>query len=169
MAWGIATPIPRQRRPFGGPLRQRLRELWQHLKSEHTTPARLGVAVGVGVAIGVTPFYGLHWAIGLGVAAVLGLNKLTVVLASNISIPPLAPFIVTASVALGDLMRFGTVRGLPAAETEGLLAGAAWFTGELSDRFLSCLLGSGVLGAALGTSLGLVVWRWARRRGVETS
>jgi uncharacterized protein (DUF2062 family)/SAM-dependent methyltransferase len=74
---------------------------------EHSRPHRLAAAVAVGILVGCSPFFGLHFWIGLGLALLLRLNKLAVFLGSQISIPPLAPLIGFASVQLGALLLYG--------------------------------------------------------------
>jgi len=53
---------------MGDALAVRLRRAFYDLRTEYTGPARDAAAVGVGVLIGCTPFYGLHllicWAVG---------------------------------------------------------------------------------------------------------
>lgn len=140
-------------------MRRRLSALVHHLRTEHTEPARLGWAVGLGVFIGVLPLYGLHFVLSVAVAVVFGLNKATVVLASNVSLPFFAPVLVAAGIAIGEGLRFGAVRPVALGEARDWLA-----AGAVGDKFLSCLLGDGVLGVVLGCAAGFVVWGWARRR-----
>ena len=64
------------------------------IASERTTPARTGIAVGLGVLIGTTPFFGFHLAICLTLATVLGLNRVITYLAANISVPWVAPLLI---------------------------------------------------------------------------
>ena len=150
-------------------MRKRLAELITHLKTEHTQPGRLGLAVGLGIFIGVLPLYGLHLVLCVIAAVIFGLNKATMVLASQISIPPLAPLIVAAGIAIGDGLRYGELRVVPLAEAASFLDGFALVAGDLPDRFLSCLIGDAVLGIALGTLAGVGTWRWAESRGREAS
>jgi len=59
--------------------------------------------VMLGVFMGVSPFWGYQMALALFLAYVLKINKMITLIASNISIPPLIPFIVWASYAMGGL------------------------------------------------------------------
>ena len=89
----------------------RIVRLASRLWREHTSPARLGLAVAVGIIVGCSPFFGLHLWIGLGLAVLLRLNKVAVFLGSQISIPPLAPLLGFSSVQVGALVLTGeTVR-----------------------------------------------------------
>lgn len=145
-------------------MRKRLYTLWQHLRTEHTSPARVGFAVFVGVWLGVIPLYGVQTPICIAVAQLLRLNKLTVVLAANISNPLFAPFLVAAGIAIGEYLRFGTVAAPDLGQATSFLAQLALFSGELPSLFVSCLIGDTLLGLVLGVVLGLVAWRVASRR-----
>lgn len=145
----------------------RVRQLWEHLRSEHTEPHRLGAAVALGVYVGVLPIYGLHTPICLALAVLLRLNKVTMVLASNISLPIFAPFLVAGGLWIGEFVRFGAVRPFSLAEARDFLSTLAFLTGEVPDRFLSCLLGDALLGLPLALLFGGVIYVWARRRQLD--
>src|SRR6184192_1573319 len=66
--------------------------------SEHPhEPLRLASAVGLGLFCGIAPIWGYQMLVAAAVAHFLRLNKAIALLASNISIPPVAPFILYAS------------------------------------------------------------------------
>lgn len=148
-------------------MRQRIRALLHHARTENTQPARLGWAVGLGLFVGMLPLYGLHTLLCLALGFALRLNKATLVLASNISIPPMAPLLITAGITLGEWLRYGRVRPFTSDETRQLGLGLRVAWADMPDLFLSCLLGDAVLGAAFGGAMGLTVWRWAQRRAQE--
>ena len=138
---------------------KRVRRLLARLWREHTTPSRLGLAVGVGVLIGCSPFYGLHFWIGLLVALALRLNKVAVFLGAQISIPPFVPVIVYACVQLGALL----TRGQPLLITVEQLSQMDF--AELARTFFFYwLAGWPVVGSALGLPLGLLGAWYVRRR-----
>ena len=138
---------------------KRLKKLLARLWREHTTPGRLGLAVGLGVFIGCSPFYGLHVWIGLAVALALRLNKLAIFLGSQISIPPLAPLIVYACVQLGSLF----IRGEPLQITMEDLSGLGFV--ELAQTFfLDWLAGWPVVGTTLAAAFALLTAWYVRRR-----
>lgn len=145
-------------------MRKRLQALWHHLKTEHTSPKRLGAAVFVGVLFGVIPLYGIQTPICLALAYALRLNKATVVIAANISNPIVAPFLIAAGIALGEYLRFGTMHTLDTSEASSFLEQLSLFTGQVPDLFLSCLIGDTVIGLTLGTALGLLAYGVARSR-----
>jgi len=131
-------------------MRKRLQALWQHLKHENSTPGRLAASVFTGIFLGVVPLYGVQTWICIAVAQLFRLNKLTVVASAQISLPMFAPFLVAAGIAIGEYLRFGTLRPLNIAEGRGFLADLWLLGGEVPDLFLSCFLGDTVLGLVLG-------------------
>ena len=97
----------------------------------------LALAVGLGVFIGCTPFFGFHALLALGVSFFFQLNALVVLAGTQISIPPLAPFLAGASV----------------------IAGKRWGTGQPWTQWL---LGSLIVGACLGAAAGCATFLIAR-------
>lgn len=126
-----------------------LRDLVRHLRTEHTTSARLSLAVGVGLFVGTLPFYGFHLLICVALSWLLGLNKATTYLAANISNPFLAPFLILGSVQIGERLLHS--RFLPLGVEDLGRAGAAGFFG-------AWLVGGIVLGAGLGALGGIVTY-----------
>jgi uncharacterized protein (DUF2062 family) len=99
--------------------------------------------------MGIAPVWGWQMAIALGLAILFRLNKAITLLASNISIPPLIPFILLASYLTGGLI-------LDNHQDIGLEAG---ITLEFVEKNLyQYILGALVFGAAIGLLSGLVTW-----------
>lgn len=146
-------------------MRQRLAALWSHLRTEHTAPGRLAAAVFVGINLGLWPIYGIQTPICLLVAWALRLNKLTVVVAANISNPLFAPLLVSAGIVLGEWLRFGRLRPLDWQTGASFLTNLSLFAGEIPDLYASCFLGDAVIGLVLGAALAGVAYRVASRRG----
>lgn len=144
------------------PPRRRWRELWARLLAEHSGPLRLGLAVGLGIVIGCSPFFGLHLWIGLGLAVLLRLNKVAVFFGAQISIPPLAPVIGFASVQLGALILQGHPLHLAPADFA-----LARLPTLLRSFFLAWLLGGLLLGLALAAPTSLLIAALVRWRRVS--
>jgi uncharacterized protein (DUF2062 family)/SAM-dependent methyltransferase len=134
-------------------LRRRVRELLATLLHEHTAPARLAAAILVGCIVGCTPLFGLHIIVCLALAWALGLNKLVVYGAANLSIPPLVPLIGSASVQLGERILHGRWLALGRADFR---------LGQIRTLarlfFVDWMVGGVVLGAAIGLVAGAIVW-----------
>jgi predicted LPLAT superfamily acyltransferase/uncharacterized protein (DUF2062 family) len=115
------------------------------LLRRQTSSARLALGLGVGVAIGCTPFYGLHAVIALGISLVARLNFLAVFVGTQVSLPPLVPFIILSSVRIGLWMKGQPVTSLSSLPRN--LHGA-------EHLFGSWLKGSLILGPAAGIVIG---------------
>jgi uncharacterized protein (DUF2062 family) len=89
-----------------------LRRAFSDLRTEGSGAARETAAIALGVFIGCLPFYGFHlllcWIAGL----LLGLNRLKMYLAANISNPFVAPWLVFAEVQAGAWLRRGSFHPL---------------------------------------------------------
>lgn len=59
------------------------------------------LSIGFGVFMGIFPIWGYQMLVGVALAHLLKLNKALVLVAANISIPPLIPFIIYGSYKLG--------------------------------------------------------------------
>jgi uncharacterized protein (DUF2062 family) len=162
MAEAFEHPAPEPRRSRLG--LHRLRSWFRGILRAHLGPKEAGVAVAIGVFIGVLPIYGIHLPVCVLVARRLGLNQAVVYGAANISNPFFAPFLVAAGLHLGALIHTGK-----APATLELGDGALWtLIREAPGLYLECFLGSLVIGAGLGPLLGgLVAWAmlyWQGRR-----
>jgi len=129
-------------------------------------PARLGAAVGLGVVFGCSPFFGFQFVMALLIAVPLRLNKLAVAIGTQVSTPPLTPFIIFAGANLGELMlhhrllplTMTAIRAMPARKlAEQFLL--AWTVGGLT---LGVLLGT-IVGAAFTFGVRVYRSRWAAR------
>jgi len=76
-----------------------LRELTRGTESAH----KLASAIGLGVALGISPIWGFQTLAAIGLAQVLRLNKPLVLLGTGISLSPLLPLILYWSYLLGTL------------------------------------------------------------------
>ena len=81
--------------------KERIRDAWRRLRGGELTPARAGLSVAVGIAIGVMPLWGLHWLLVLAICLPLRLDAGVAYLAANVSLPFIAPFITTTEIAVG--------------------------------------------------------------------
>lgn len=147
-ASGHDRPASPREPPLG-----RLRQLYLTLRTEHTTPRKVGLGVGLGLFVGCSPFWGLHFPLCVLLATLFRTNRMLVYAACNLVNPLTAPFVIFAEVQVGNRLLSGgwlplTVRELRAAGLAGL--------------FADFLVGGLVVGAAAGVVLGLLAYAVAR-------
>jgi uncharacterized protein (DUF2062 family) len=104
----------------------------------------VGAAIGVGVFLGCTPFFGFHTLLALGTSFLFGLNFVFVWLGTQISNPLFAGVLSLASIAVGRYFLHGA---LNTASRVSL----AWLTGSIA------------IGTVLGTGSGIISYFAARR------
>ena len=109
---------------------------------------RMSLAIGLGVCCGILPAWGYQMWIALGVAQVARLNKVLAVVASNISVPPMIPFILFGSYAIGCRLL-----GNPIA----LLFSEVTFDSVMVNLW-QYLLGACVLALLAGLAAWLISW-----------
>jgi len=137
-------------------LRRNLSRIWRRLRGERKSPARVALAVALGLFIGCLPVYGLHFVLCLLVCLPLGLDLVLAYLVANISNPLVAPFLITLEVEIGSLVSSGHHAGfsLEQARRTGILGFV--FQAALGSIFV----GGGL--AALGSAIAYLI---ARQRG----
>jgi uncharacterized protein (DUF2062 family)/ubiquinone/menaquinone biosynthesis C-methylase UbiE len=124
-----------------------------NLRTEHTTPGKVAAGVAVGVFVGCSPFWGLHFALAVLLAMLFRLNRVLVVAATNLANPLTAPPLIFAEVQVGHRALMGTWLGLTMDEMaeEGL-------RGLFRDFFV----GSLIVGTGLAALLAVLAWLIAR-------
>ncbi len=145
-----------------GTVRRALAGVWRRLRGGRQSPARVALAVALGLFIGVLPLYGLHFFLCLLICLPLGLDFVACYLVANISNPFVAPFLITLEVEVGALVTTGQPAGftLARAKQTGIF-GFAWQAG----------VGSVCVGfalAAIGGSAAYLVLR-SRQRAARQS
>src|SRR5262245_30004081 len=91
---------------------RRLRRAFYDLRTEGSGVGRETAAIGVGVFIGCLPFYGFHLLICWAAGWLLGLNRLKMYLAANVSNPLMAPWLIFAELQAGAWLRRGEFQAL---------------------------------------------------------
>ncbi|HEV3215397.1 MAG TPA: DUF2062 domain-containing protein [Vicinamibacterales bacterium] len=114
------------------------------LLKTHRTPAEIGAAVGAGVFLGCTPFFGLHTLLAMALSFLFRLNFVYVLIGTQISNPFLAGFLTVASVGVGRYV---------IKTSSHTVAGFS----------LEWLVGSLVVGVTLGIASGLTSYLVARK------
>ena len=78
-----------------------LNRLKRELKRNADHPLKMGASVGTGLFFGIFPIWGFQMLVAFFVSRAFKLNSVVVLGVSNISIPPMIPFIVFASFLVG--------------------------------------------------------------------
>jgi uncharacterized protein (DUF2062 family)/SAM-dependent methyltransferase len=122
---------------------------WARLRGGELTPARAALSVAIGLAVGVTPLYGLHLWIVLALCVPLRLDAALAYLAANVSLPPVIPLLLVSEIEVGSLVRTGHAVAVEAADAK-----ARGF-GELARELA---IGTAILAPAAGALGGAVAW-----------
>lgn len=143
-----AESSEKQRRP-PSLLREELKRAWRELRGADLSPARAAAAVALGLFIGSQPIFGCHTPLVLTICVILQLDALLAWVASNISNPFFAPFLITAEVQVGATI----VTGEPIYITPDVIRESG-----VSAVFAYAFTGALVVGAALAVAGAILVW-----------
>lgn len=111
---------------------------------------KITFAVMLGAFMGVAPVWGYQMMIAFALAHVLKLNKVIVLVVSNISIPPMIPIILYASFKTGGL--FIEANKINLQYNTGITLDV------IKDNLIQYIVGSLVFGVILALILGLVAY-----------
>lgn len=111
------------------------------------TPLKKSLSIALGLFIGLSPFWGLHTFLAISLAVLLNLNKVLSFTFSNISIPPMIPFIVFLSFSIGKLFVTDGVSFIPSSAID--------FT-YVKKHFLQYFIGSMILATTTSITIGLI-------------
>ncbi|MGE7776920.1 DUF2062 domain-containing protein [Chitinophaga sp. NPDC101104] len=130
-----------------------LRYIWrEQLLAAGESNGTKAASVGFGVFMGIFPVWGFQMLIAVVIAQLLKLNKALVLIASNISIPPMIPFILLGSMQMG--------RFFVKEDTTWWLfkIGSNISFDDVKQNLFQYITGSITLAVAAGLVAGLVTW-----------
>jgi glycosyltransferase involved in cell wall biosynthesis len=82
-----------------------LKRVWkEEVVAAHESTNKKALSVGVGLFFGIVPIWGFQFALAIFSAVFFKLNKIIVGLSAQISVPPLIPFVLYASVKTGEFV-----------------------------------------------------------------
>lgn len=137
---------------------RRLRRLFYDLRTEASSPARDAAALGVGILIGCSPFYGFHLLLVWSVGWLLRLNRLKMYLAANISNPLFSPVLVLSELQVGAWVRRQDFHEL---SLSAIRTTNPWvFGGDL-------VVGSLIVGTTLGLAIAAATYATAGAAGAD--
>jgi uncharacterized protein (DUF2062 family) len=147
--------------------RDRARRAWRRLRGGELVPWRAAASVAIGLAIGVTPLWGLHWLLVLAVCVPLRLDAGVAFLASNVSLPFVAPFITFAELEVGSRLVHGAWLAMKPDDVRGLALGP--MLAEIAAGTAVVAIGAALAGGALAYALAAAWRRRARAAGPQSS
>jgi uncharacterized protein (DUF2062 family)/SAM-dependent methyltransferase len=139
-------PLPHERALHRA---SRLQRAVHALRTEADSRGRESAAIGTGLFIGCSPFWGFQLAICWGAGWLLGLNRLKVYLAANLVNPLILPALLYTEVQAGALVRQGEMVPLT---LETLRTTSPW------DFGADLLVGSLIVGAIVGVVGGVLTF-----------
>ena len=77
---------------------------YRHILHSEDSTAKITLSVMLGIFMGIAPIWGYQLITAISLAYLLRLNKILVIVAANISIPPLIPFILYLSFVTGSIV-----------------------------------------------------------------
>jgi uncharacterized protein (DUF2062 family) len=131
----------------------RLQRAIHALRTEGDTRGRESLAIGLGLLIGCTPFWGVHFGLCWLVGRAFGLNRLKMYLAANVINPLILPPLFYAEVQTGSLVRRGHLLTL---SWDMITSSRVW------DFGTDLVIGSVIVGLIVGIAGGVVTYA-ARR------
>lgn len=137
------------------------KSLWKFIKEdilEHNASAEVkSLSVALGIFCGIAPFWGFQTLITLSVAVLCRLNKAIAFACSNISIPPMIPIIILASLRIGSIFVKGDI-----------LPKSGEITMEyVKNNLLQYLIGSIILALSSATLLGGITYIILKRKSTH--
>jgi uncharacterized protein (DUF2062 family) len=144
-SWFVPQPL---RTAWSLGQKKTLRQTIGDFFSEHAhDPLRMSLAVGLGLFCGIAPIWGYQMIVAAALAHFLRLNKAITLVASNISIPPMVPFILYGSMALGHWIFTGQKLAAGFSPNQMTSANAfgyigQWLVGSVALAALVATLGS---------------------------
>jgi uncharacterized protein (DUF2062 family) len=78
--------------------------IYQEIIGADESPMVKAFSVALGVFMGIAPFWGAQMLIAFAIAWLFRLNKAITLIASNISLPPMIPFLLWGSYEMGKLL-----------------------------------------------------------------
>jgi len=131
--------------------KRNIREFYKNqILQNNESNIKITFAVMLGAFMGVAPVWGYQMMIAFALAHVLKLNKVIVLVVSNISIPPMIPIILYASFKTGGL--FIEANKINLQYNTGISLDV------IKDNLIQYIVGSLVFGLILAISLGCIAY-----------
>jgi glycosyltransferase involved in cell wall biosynthesis len=127
-----------------------LRTIMREVFNTDESDTKKAISVGFGIFMGIVPIWGFQLIVAISLAILYKLNKALVVLAANISIPPLIPPILYASHLTGKIWMGDHSHDI--SFTSGITMET------IEQSFMQYVTGAITLATILGVSAGMVTY-----------
>jgi glycosyltransferase involved in cell wall biosynthesis len=121
----------------------------KYLLNPEESNFKKSASIALGIFMGIAPVWGWQMAIALAFAILFRLNKAITLLASNISFPPLIPFILFGSYLTG---------GLVMNNHQAIYFDSGITLEFVKQNFFQYIVGALVFGSAMGLLAGIATW-----------
>ena len=133
----------------------------EQISKHNDSNIRIASAITFGLFMGVFPVWGFQMILAATIAHLLKLNKVIVLVFSNISIAPMVPFIIYLSYQIGGLVLRNTndlTSGEKINNLKNTILNGNFFiaSNEIGYSIYQYLIGSVIFGLILGLSVGLI-------------
>lgn len=119
---------------------------WKNIKAfvaiKGEKNSKVAISVGFGIFMGIVPIWGYQMMVALALAYALKLHKPLVIVAANISIPPMIPIIIFGSITLGAFILGHPMSDFSFSQIEGLES--------IANYLMVYVIGSVALAVGLG-------------------
>ncbi|MCK7560122.1 DUF2062 domain-containing protein [Chitinophaga sedimenti] len=122
----------------------------QHIVNREESNMKKALSVGFGVFMGIVPIWGFQMIVALALAAWLRLNKGLVIIAANISIPPMVPPIIFLSFLMGKVW--------VGRDATDLFFSKGLSLDNIQQNLVQYILGAVTLAVVAGVVCWLVTW-----------
>jgi glycosyltransferase involved in cell wall biosynthesis len=146
--WPIKRLVPETKIDWPSSWKERLRLAWdRYVWNPEQNNLEIAAAIGFGVFMGIFPIWGFQMLVAAYLAQRLHMNTLLVLLASNISLPPVIPFIVYSATVLGHFILNG--------KWDWILNWQGFNLEMAKARTWEFFIGSAVLALIMGSACGI--------------
>lgn len=114
-----------------------------HFTESKESNFKIAASIGLGLFFGISPLWGYQMITAVAVAHLIKVNKVLTLVASNISIPPMIPFILYGSFAFGSLIWGEPISVIPADLTMEAISGSLkqYLTGSIAFAITAGITG----------------------------
>ncbi len=133
----------------------------EQISKHNDSNIKIASAIAFGLFMGIFPVWGFQMILAATIAHFLKLNKILVLVFSNISIAPMVPFIIYLSYQTGGIV-LGNTKDLMSSEKiialKNTIMNGDFFTAgnEIGYSIYQYLIGSVAFGLVLGLSIGFI-------------